>query len=491
MTVNRQQSVVVNKMDGDSPLEQEGSPSSGVQDHSPTDSTEVSSPTVSQSRPESKNGTQEELGSAEAGLTREKGSSSGRSTPSRGGTRSTSSKFASLRATFEQKNAADRSADGSRRRPTTSEKPREMTDEQKQIYEAEIARLKDELEKEKELRVAFEEKVTTLEEEVERLTEALEQRDEQWRKEFEMRSAQLMDEAELRIDTIAKEARSRQNEATNLHRQLADLKQTIASSTRAGDQVSDATLRQEFEIIQHEVQNWVVNHFRRVKCELSPAELCGKLERVVETKQLERLKSVYETFTIDAKISMYQATVACYMMEIFEEPYLFGLREQRDWGKRSRQAADALQNVFDRETYSHWRASTFNSLRQYMEEPVNTAADGLAELICIALKALTEAEETEQWHSSLKPILLRAISFAHLIRVQRAQYHFILPEYDESFDLDTMDDIAEEKEGKPERTVRCATFPSVTKVVDEDGGDNEQTHVLVKAKVLCNDEVDV
>jgi hypothetical protein len=173
MTVNRQQSVVVNKMDGDSPLEQEGSPSDGVQDHSPTDSTEVSSPTVSQGRPESKNGTQEELGSVEAGLAREKGSSSGRSTPSRGGTRSTSSKFASLRATFEQRNAADRSADGSRRRPTTSEKPREMTDEQKQTYDAEIARLKDELEKEKELRVAFEEKVTTLEEEVERLTEAL------------------------------------------------------------------------------------------------------------------------------------------------------------------------------------------------------------------------------------------------------------------------------------------------------------------------------
>lgn len=439
-----------------------------------------------QSRPESLDGVNDGSNLGDGNHDREKPPSSDRSTPNRSGMRSTSSKFASLRATFEQTSSGDGIADIGRRRLNDSEKGNEMTAEQKQNYTTEIAKLKDELDKEKELRVAFEEKVNSLEEEVDELSEALEQRDEQWRSEFEQRSAQLMADANGRFDAAAKEARSRENEAANLQRQLMDLKQTVASSTKTTPQVSDTTFRQEIETLQHEVQNWVVNHFRRAKIVASAEELCKKLEKVAEAKHVESLKPIYETFDSGTKIPIYQATVACYMMEIFDEPYLFGLKEQES-SKRSRQAADSLQDVFDPETFNRWRSMTFDSLRrsECINDPVETAASGISELICIALKALSDAEDGENWEATLKPILKRAISLAHLIRVQHAQYEYRFPSPGQTFDPDTMDDIAEDGEGDMERIVGCSTFPSLTKLCEDHAADTDKNQVVVKAKVLC------
>jgi predicted nucleic acid-binding Zn-ribbon protein len=404
----------------------------------------------------------------------------------RGGARSTSSKFASLRANFEQPNSPESAGDSTKRKLSNIEHVTDRAGERKQELEGELTRLKDELEKEREMRIAYEEKVTQLEEEVDELQSQLEEQEH----EHEQQTLQLKSEAESRINALASEARNRTHDTNNLQKQLVDLKRDVSASTRSSPQTSDATFRQEVEILQHEVQNWVVNNYRRVKLDAIPDALCKKIESVAESKQYERLKPIYEKFDVRAKLPIFQATVACFMMEVFEEPFLFGLQGQRDWGKRLKQAAEGLSSVFDAATYNRWRASTFNTLRQAegIREPVESSATALAEMICITLKAITDVEDSDARLSSLKTIVLRAISTAHLIRVQQSQYLFSLPAPDEPFDSVSMDDINEVVDGDSRIPIRCATFPAIFKLSDGDGDMLEERNVVVKAKVLCNDD---
>lgn len=415
-----------------------------------------------------------------------------KSPSSHAGIRSTSSKFASLRATFENSASTEDSPSVMRRRQASSDKTHDLTWEQREAYESEIAKIKADLEQEKELRISFEEKITGLEEEIESLHEQLGQRDEQWRDEFEKRSAELMEAAESRLDMMASEARSREDEALNLQKQLSDLKQGIATSTRSGLQVSDTTFKQEFDVLQYEVQNWVVNHFRRIKVEASAEQMCERLERVAEARHLEHLRPLYEKYDSEAKISILQATVAAYMLEIFDEPYLYGLQGQAEFGKRAKQAADSLSSVLDQESYHRWRAITFDAIRssEAIKNPVDSAATGVAEMICIALKAITDADDTEKCQPSLKPIISRAISVAHLIRVQQATYEFSLPFPADVFRPESMESIVEDVDEVDERLIRCATFPSIikTSVVEKDS--TQPGGVVVKAKVLCNEKVE-
>lgn len=407
-------------------------------------------------------------------------------TPSQGGMRSTSSKFASLRAAFEQDPKPDNAPNQAWRRPASSGRPAEENAEQKEAYEIEIARLKEELEQEKDSRIALEERMTELKDEIQDLSGALEQRDEQWQSEFDKRSADLMEEAEHRLNLVADEARSRQEEAAQAQKQLWDLKQSVAASTRASSQVSDTTFKQEFEVLQHEVQNWVVNHFRRIKVEATAEQLCERLETVADTTQLEYLKPMYEQYDPAAKIAILQATVASYLLEVFNEPYLYGLQGQTDWAKRSKQAADALKSVLDPEIYSRWRAMTFDALRrsESIKEPVESSANALAEMICIALQTLTDTDDIAGWQSSLKPIVQRAISFAHTIRVQHSTYTFFMPSPGEPFDSTTMEDVGEAS-GSGDHVVRCATFPAILKASDDDGRATEDLHVVLKAMIVC------
>ncbi len=174
-------------------------------------------------------------------------------------------------------------------------------------------------------------------------------------------------------------------------------------------------------------------------------------------------------------------------MEVFDEPYLFGLQEQRDWGRRSRQAADSLQKALNREEYARWRSMTFEMLRRStsIEEPVNIAVDGMTELVCIVLEALTDADANSDWRTTLGAIVHRVVSLAHLIRVQRSRYRWILPQPHESFDPEIMDDIAGDITINLERSIRCATFPALLKEEESDADGRSGRNVVVKAKVLC------
>ena len=170
--------------------------------------------------------------------------------------RRTNSRVASLRAAFEQ---SDQSAEPVKRRFNSEDGLNERISELGKEHEAEIAKLKIELEKEKDLRVAYEERVTSLEEEIEELSAQLEDQDEALRMETEDRKQRGTRDAENRVVV--------------LQQQLSELKRSMATSTRPNTQVSDGTFREELGAIRDEIQNWVVNNFRRVKVEATQEEM--------------------------------------------------------------------------------------------------------------------------------------------------------------------------------------------------------------------------
>lgn len=53
--------------------------------------------------------------------------------------------------------------------------------------------------------------------------------------------------------------------AQNLERQLLDLKQNMSTSTKIENQVTDQEIVEKMSRFNHELQNWVVNVFRKVK----------------------------------------------------------------------------------------------------------------------------------------------------------------------------------------------------------------------------------
>lgn len=409
--------------------------------------------------------------------------------------RSTSSKFASLRAAFETTGASANSSpeNGIRKRLTSSSdlnlgKHRERNSE----YEAEIARLKDEVGQERELRVAYEGKVTSLEEEMDVASEKLLKQTEELAVAVQRATEleQLKDDASDADEEVAY-ANDLQDPIA-LRQQLNDLKRSISRSTRPTGQLTDTMLRQEIGLLQHEMQNWVVNNFRKAKIEASPAEMCKKLSRIAESEQVGRLRPLYEAFDASAKLAIFQSTVAVYMMEIFTDRFLFGLRGQHEWAKRTRQAAETLPAALDIATYNRWRAVTFSALTQSaaVKDTIESAVAGMAEMICITLNALTEMEESEARLNSLKSIVRRAISLAHQIQSQQAQYQFVLPAPGALFEMSSMDNIFDDGETDSELDVRCSTFPAFLKTVDDEGASLEPRKIVFRAKVLCREPED-
>lgn len=396
---------------------------------------------------------------------------------SSGSLRASGSKIANLRAAFEKE-----LSNGS----ISVEPPkirRLMSSDRSSSQNAEIARLKEELEKEKDLRIAFEEKCTSLEDEMDQLHEQLEQRDDVWRLEYERKSNGLMHEK------AAAESKAR-DRANSLAKQLTDLKRSISTSTRIESHVmTDSTSAQEMGMLHHEVQNWVVNNFRKAKTDTAPDELCKRLEGSVSSTQVERLRPIYVAFDASTKLAVYQATVMCFLMDIFNEPLLYALPEDRGWCQAVKAADQELQLVLSPSAYNKWRANTFDSLRQCsdMEDTAERAASHMSRIICKTLCMITEMEESEARETSLKSITKRAISLAHLFRVQRAQYDIKLPAPGHPFDPSIMESESHDMDIHSTGLVRCAVLPAVVKLGDEQGENEQLRSVVAKAKVLCHE----
>lgn len=361
-------------------------------------------------------------------------------------------------------------------------------------HAAELARIKAQLAREIELRQEYEEKCTSLEEEIDELHERLEQRDAVWRDEWERKSEALLRERTEALELLRgaeSKAKGSESQTKDLQQQLLDLKHSISTSTRIESQVTDSTFAQEMGMLNHEVQNWVVNSFRKAKVDApDPAEeMCTRLYRIDNEAAKKALQPVYKSFDSSAKLVMFQATTVYFLMEVFNEPYLFGLPADGE----VRSAAKQFEASATPASYNRWRSVTFDLIRQ-SQGPLNevfgrllrSAEDRVVSDIDRTLETLTGIESTEARVTSLRTIVHRTISIAHLFRVQRAQYEFTLPPSGSSFDSVIMEDSLLDNDAEQDKTyVRCGSFPCITKMGDEQGDNIQLRNVIVKASVLC------
>lgn len=386
--------------------------------------------------------------------------------------RRTSSKIANLRAAFE-KNVDNQlnAIEVPKRRLKSS--PAGNPD-----HEAEITKLKEKLEHEVELRQAYEDKCTSLEEGIDELQAKLDRKEAAWMADTETQSKDLLREKQKAIE-----------EASNAQRQLAELKRSISTSTRVESQiVSDSTFVQEFDLLYHEVQNFVVNNYRRTKAVLTTENLVSNFEKASESIHAPAAaRAVLANFDSAFKIPIFQAVTATYIIAIFQEPLLFGLSSDMDWYQTVCKAADALPMVLSAAAFNKWRAITLDVVRQsdHLKQSIELAAREMSESVCNAMDAITESEASETRIVSLTGIARRAISLAHMFRVQRAHYEFMLPDTDSPFDPSTMEDVSEDSHPTFASTVRCAMSPAIIKLGDADGDNvSKMVNVIVKAKVL-------
>ena len=121
-------------------------------------------------------------------------------------------------------------------------------------HETEIARLKEEIEKERAMRKAAEARSTNLEKEATALRAELKEKDAHWQEEMRRRIHEARQEN--RNDSVSEMhssgTRSRLGPEAGLQRQLTDLKRSISRSTRVETVVtSDSTFVQEMASLAH------------------------------------------------------------------------------------------------------------------------------------------------------------------------------------------------------------------------------------------------
>jgi len=351
-------------------------------------------------------------------------------------------------------------------------------------HDAEVARLKEEIDKERALREDAELRSARLETE-------LSERDTYWQEEMRRKIHEARQESNSSISEMhSSRSRSRLAPEAGLHRQLTDLKRSISKSTRVETAVtSDSTFVQQMTSLAHEIQNWTVNNYRRARISASAAELTARLDPMLNPRQLDRLKPLWTAWRPENKIFMLQSTVVGILLDVFDDQLLFGMPPHQQWTISLRKTAQDLSAMLEPQQYDKWRASTLDVVRQSsaMLAATDSAASTMAEYITTTLDVLAGMPGSGTKLASLQPIARRAIILAHLFRVQRARFSFILPSPLTAFDPKDMENVAFDREAEQGHPIDCATFPLVLKLGDEHGSNIQCQNVLLKANVVCGE----
>lgn len=396
------------------------------------------------------------------------------------------SKVSGIKAAFERSNRRVSS--------NTMKSPLSPTKKEQSKPDEKTARLNEELEKEKRLRHELEERYKTLEKEAEDLKEQLNKKDEFWREEMAKKIQQIRqenNEPARGLHSFRNNSRLGEPKPNNgLQRQLTDLKRSISKSTRVETMITaDSTFKQEMESLAHEVQNWVVNNYRRARVTASAEELCARLVPLVNERQLERLRPLWANWRSENKIAIFQSTVAAISMDIFDDPLLFGMPPQEEWAISLRKTAQHMTTVLDPKQYNKWRATTLDVVRQTaaMSAAADSAVSTMAEYITSILDVLAGMPQIETRFTSLQPIVRRTITLAHLFRIQRARFSVESPFPRSAFNSQTMENTAFDRDAQDGHPINCATFPGVIKIGDENGENDSWQNVILKAKVVCGE----
>ncbi|KAI9665851.1 MAG: hypothetical protein M1821_003785 [Bathelium mastoideum] len=312
------------------------------------------------------------------------------------------------------------------------------------------------------------------------------ERDEMWKHEWERKAAEVLEERdELRekLHTMQKVAQVRGEEGEEARRQLLDLKQSISTSTRVQNQVTDHEFGDIMSGLNNEIQNWIVHSFRKSKNNLS------NLSSVLRDS-IKQVLPLYERVMSSSRLVFYQAFMVDRLMEIFNAPF-FGLPEHGPLNH-----ADALIDYLEDPSseYTQWRSLTLSIIDQ--DRRGDLAAHTEKSLrsiqmdIISTLNELTGTEMTTSQEMALEAITENVVKAARLVHRQRARFVFELPkvsvEKEARFDGKVMEDVnGEDEEDLRGRKIQCATFPAVYKMGDERGENMHLRNVIFKARVLC------
>jgi activating signal cointegrator complex subunit 1 len=419
--------------------------------------------------------------------------SSGRSLPRDPETAKTARKVSGIRAALERSNKrpttnpAKSPLSPTRQQPST---PRTRTSS----HEAEIARLKEEIDKERAMRKAAEARSKHLENEAAALRAELKEKDAHWQEEMRRKIHEARQESSSSNDSVkelhSSRSGSRLAPEAGLQRQLTDLKRSISRSTRVETAVtSDSTFVQEMASLAHQIQNWTVNNYRRARISASAAELAARLDPMLNPRQLDRLKPLWTAWRPENKIFVLQSTVVGILMDVFDDQLLFGMPPHQQWAVSLRKTAHDLTTMLEPQQFDKWRASTLDVVRQTgaMLAATDSAASTMAEYITTTLDVLAGMPSSGMKLASLQPIVRRAIILAHLFRVQRARFSFSLPSPMTAFDPKDMENVAFDRDAEEGHPIDCATFPLVLKLGDEHGSNLQCQNVLLKANVVCGE----
>ncbi|TKA32716.1 hypothetical protein B0A50_00941 [Salinomyces thailandicus] len=403
---------------------------------------------------------------------------------SRDSVRSKGSKIANLRAAFEKSSPVDGTSRS--RFGRSMERMRDRSAEREREYWREISRLRGERDKEQELRQTIEERYKKLEDKFQVLEAELEEQ-----AQTHMNGNAHQNNSDDHVERYHEQhsAGTKSEDVSTLQQQLADLKKNISTLTRVDSHVTDSTFAQDMGVLHHELQNWIVCNFRRMKMPSSTDELCFRLEGTADFGRVALLQQIFRTFDPAAKLAFFQSAAVVFLMDVFEADFLFGMSGKQQWCAELLQAASSMRDVLDLPGYNKWRAATVDSLRQSdaLQTLVRTAVENVATSICGCLCKVTGIDIGPAGKASLINIIKRAVSLAHLFTVQQAHYEFEFPRPGSALDPEMMEESAEDGDALTSPVISCTTFPAVIKFGDEDGNNLHLRNAIVKAKVLCRD----
>lgn len=380
--------------------------------------------------------------------------------------RSRGSKVSNLRAAFEQ------AGNG---RPLSSDK-RAITPNGKTGVDVEITRLRDVMAKEQELREAERLRIVALEEENEALKQQLNAQEE-----THMQGVNGSD-AQAHVQAASDRAERAQEEVLSLRSQLGELKRSIATNTRIeSHEMTDSAFQGEFGTLSYQLQDWVVNSFRKTKVEKTVEEMTAAVDSLGDDLPRHLLRPLFERWDSSAKLVLLQAVTVSLLMSIFSDPMPFGLPSNLTWSDAVRSASEELQGVLDSQAYNRWRAMTFDIIchSEAISPFVHSAANKVTSTISTILADVCSIEVTESQADSLRNVVRRVIAVSHSLRVQRSPYEVHLPLVGSDFDSETMELFSDDQDDLgDDYKIRCSVFPTVFKPCSE-----ASPNVVFKARV--------
>ncbi|KAG9953371.1 hypothetical protein KCU85_g1225, partial [Aureobasidium melanogenum] len=298
--------------------------------------------------------------------------------------------------------------------------------------------------------------------------------------------------ADEKIRVSEERAQTASNQVTALQQQLLELKTDIAARSGQHDNVSDQEILDMMNKLNHLVQNWCANSFRKIK--IDPHRMLCRFEKIAALQEAKLLRRLYATFDTSIKIFTFQATVLYLLMPIFDT-YFFGLPDEL---KGLDSAAWEMESLTT--SFNEWRAMTYeflrksdNDLKKRCQASRTKAQAQMAEQICKTMSSLTGSTILEEHKQSLGTLVEHAVSLSQVLGGQRATYRCFLPQAIDQdaieFESTTMENLMDDHESDGiAKDVRCVVFPALIKQGGERGEDMEVENVLIKAKVLCVEE---